>query len=245
METIRKNKYNRLLLYISLGLAVIVVLGLSIQQIAAARTKHTSALPNSISGEIQSLEQDLQGNLDEEDRKNLEAKLELLYREATQQAVSDQHLTSIPAKQSTFIPPTFTFKGQRETGIIENPSVPFSSMDFKITNAWQELVNGNYILIFAGSLANDPNQGVLLLESDIPGDSGGYLTPRKNGTIRIVMVKGLRLVLETPTNDLFYFDVPARRFVNSLDEIAATATPLPAISATPTPTLATPTLPYP
>lgn len=245
METKRRNKYNQLLLYISLGLAVIVVLGLSIQHIAAARTKPTSALPNYISSEIQSLEQELQGNLDEEARKNLEAKLELLYREATRQAVSVQNLTSTPARRSTFIPPTFTFNGQRETGIIENPSVPFSSMDFKITNAWQELVNGNYILIFAGSLAYDPDQGVLLLESELPGDSGEYLTPRKNGTIRIVKVKGLRLVLETLTNDIFYFDVPARRFVNSLDEIAATATPLPAISATPTPTLATPALPYP
>jgi len=191
------------------------------------------------------LEQDLQGNLDEEDRKNLEAKLELLYREATREAVSIQHLTTTPARRSTFTRPTFTFNGQRETGIIENPSVPFSSMDFKITNAWQELVNGYYILIFVGSLANDPDQGVLLLESELPGDSGGYLTPRKNGTVRIVRVKGLRLVLETPTNDIFYFDVPARRFVNSLDEIVPTATPLPAISATPTPTLATPALPYP
>jgi hypothetical protein len=118
-------------------------------------------------------------------------------------------------------------------------------MDFKINNAWQELINGNYILIFAGSLARDPDQGVILVESDSPGGSGGYLTPGKNGAVRIVEVKGYRLVLETQTKVIFYFDVPARSFVNSLDEVVSTATPRPIHTTTPTQVLAPSASPYP
>jgi hypothetical protein len=237
MVSLKKN--------LSIVLVVLALIGLvaglvfttryanSIRQIATVRNKLVPTQPYSVLSEIHSLEQDLRGNLDDETRESLEAKLDILYREATRQAMSIGNLTSTPASQITFVPPTFAFGGQRDTGIIENPSVPFSSMDFKINNAWQELVGGNYILVFAGSLANRPDQGVLLVESETSGGSGEYLTPRKNGSVRIVKAQGMRLVLETPTHDIFYFDVPARRFVNTLDEIIATTTPL--VVASPTP----------
>jgi hypothetical protein len=134
----------------------------------------------------------------------------------------------MPTNAKTFAPPTFEFEGQRETGIIQYPSVPFPSTEYRITNAWQDIVDGNYVLVFAGSLANDPEQGVVIVLLESPRQHRQYLTPTKSGVISIIGVEGLRLILcSSDNNETYYFDVPALRFVSSLDEIVPTATALP------------------
>jgi hypothetical protein len=126
------------------------------------------------------------------------------------------------------------------TGIIEYPTEAYSSMGYIITNAWQEKVDGSYVLVFAGASAKDPHQGLLLVETDDRSQSGIFYSPEKKGLLRIVKVAGFRLVLETPNKDIFYFDVPGRRFVDSMEEVVPTATPRPKLLAT-----ATPVSPYP
>jgi hypothetical protein len=150
----------------------------------------------------------------------------------------------MPVYGKTFIPPTFEFKGQRETGIIQYPSAPFPITEYKITNAWQDMVDGKYVLVFAGTLAIDPEQGVVIGLVESPRQYSQYLTPTKNGAICIIDMKGLRLVIRSAENNqTYYFDVPAQKFVNSLDEIVPTATVLP-IQAIPIATML-PSYPYP
>ena len=187
--------------------------------------------------EIQFLEQALQGDLDAEARESVETKLQLLYAEATREAIRIEHLTTTPETTRTYIaPPTFEIKGQRATGIIQYPSVPFSSMDYRITNAWQDLVNGEYILVFVGTLASDPEQGVVIVMVDPPRHTRQYLTPTRSGAISITDVVGLRLVIRSSsTGEIYYFDVPAQKFVSSLDEVVPTATTIPTRTATMTP----------
>ncbi|HNT24001.1 MAG TPA: hypothetical protein PKM21_06540 [Anaerolineales bacterium] len=248
MNTSPKTK-----LYITvivLALCLVAILGYSTARSAIIKPKPLAYTPvptdllNSSLSEIQVLEQELQGDLDTETRKSLEAKLEILYSQATQQAIGIQQLTAMPENAKTFIPPTFEFDGQRETGIIQYPSVPFPSTEYKITNAWQDMINGKYVLVFAGTLASDPEQGVVVVLVESPRQYRQYLTPTKSGAISIADAIGFRLVIRSSdNNEIYYFDVPAQKFVNSLNEVVPTATALP----TPTVPLETmiPALPYP
>jgi hypothetical protein len=76
-----------------LVLFLVAILGYSTVRSAATKPKPLTFTPvptnlmNSSLSEIQVLEQGLQGDLDTETRKSLEAKLQILYFQATQQAM--------------------------------------------------------------------------------------------------------------------------------------------------------------
>lgn len=243
------HKLNKNLLYICLiFLLMLAIAILSYTSAIGAKWRSVvipfTSIPTDITNmrlrEIDILEQELQGQLNQEIRASIETKLAILKSEATQQMSGILELTSEP-QNGTFIPPTYQPKDQRITGIIQYPSVPFSSTEFKITNAWQEFVNGNYILVFAGVLATDPEQGLVLVIVDNPFHMEQYLAPSKSGEIQIIDAVDFRLILRSlETNEIYYFDVPAHRFVNSLKEIVPTATPFatqfePDISGSPVP----------
>jgi hypothetical protein len=244
------NKYRiaiTSLVIIVAGAVFVITLGISTVRGASTKPKPPTWTPIAADNMnmdlvmIQSLEQDLQEDLDEETRKSLETKLQILYAEVTQRAVAVQQLTAMPNR--TFIPPTFQAEGERELGIIEYPTDPFIHTDYKITNAWQELINGNYITVFAGSLVSNPQHGIVIVQMETPRKTRIYLTPDQSGATKITSANGFRLVVETADSKTYYFDVPAQRFVNSLDEIVPTITPFTNSSiATLT---ATPVSPYP
>ena len=139
-------------------------------------------------------------------------------------ATWEQYLTANPIVQGT--PPT---------GILEEGGADFyyPTYDVIIYNKWQDVVNenGEWALVCAGSMYTDPTQGLVLIPSQ-PVQI--YLTPTKAGSVRIVAVQNLRLTLISENGTTFYFDVPGRRFVDSLTEVAPTVTPY--RSSTPTPT---------
>jgi hypothetical protein len=60
------------------------------------------------------------------------------------------------------------------------------------------------------------------------------LTPIQAGSLHIVDVVGERLILRSTNGTTFYFDVPTRQFVSSLDAVVPTFTPSPK-SPLPTP----------
>ena len=134
MNTINKTKITLTSLAIIVAGAVIVIM-LGISSVRGASTKPKpptwTPLPTDIMNMdlvmIQSLEQNLQGDLDEETRHSLATKLQNLYAEVTQRAVAIQQLTAMPNR--TFIPPTFQAEGERELGIIEYPTDPFIHTD--------------------------------------------------------------------------------------------------------------------
>lgn len=190
---------------------------------------------------IQDLEQNLQGDLDQETRKSLETKLQNLYAEVTQRAVAVRQLTSIPNR--TYIPPTFQPGGERELGIIEYPTNPFIHTDYKITNAWQELINGDYITVYAGSLVSNPKQGIIIMQMETSGKTKIYLTPDLSGATKISSANGFRLIVLTANSRTYYFDVPAEKFVSSINEIVPTVTQ--SIPKSTQGVTITPTTPYP
>jgi hypothetical protein len=110
-------------------------------------------------------------------------------------------------------------------------------------NAWFGLVDGNKVSIYAGALLDDPNQGALYLWMHISSTDGILeliLTPSKHGGVRVMSEQNHRLTLVSTDGTTYYFDVPARQFVASPDEVVPTATPPPTFTPYPPPILHTP-----
>jgi hypothetical protein len=118
-----------------------------------------------------------------------------------------------------------------EASIIEGqPGAYFHSFEAKIENSWKGTVNGEPIIVFAGTWANDPNQGFIAVwkrtSSNGQPRMSYYPTTTKLGAIRIVDFKGSRLVIQPVNNkNLLYFDVPALTYVSSLLATAYPSTP--------------------
>jgi hypothetical protein len=237
MNTQKNNLSTALVVFA--GFAVVAcVMGFLIFQIAIANTRSTESR---ITNEIDALEQQLKRtDLGSEERKSLEAKLQALYYQSTLAAEGIRQLTEMPTQaeiaRKMMANPTLIVDEERMTGIIENPPVPFSRSKYIINNAWQELVDGRYVIVYAGSLTKDPTQGVLLVYVDSDHSISEYLTPNKSGPLRISKVEGFRLVLQTENKSELYFDVPGFAFTNSLVSTVIPKTPSVApIAQTPIP----------
>jgi hypothetical protein len=131
------------------------------------------------------------------------------------------------------------------TGIFEGqPGAYFHAFEAKIENHWKGIINGNPVLVFAGAWANEPSQGFIAVKtSPSKGQAiwGYYPSAAKSGALRIIDVKGARLILQQANDKNFlFFDVPSLSFVNSLEEVVIPITPTGMIN-TPQPM----TTPYP
>lgn len=115
------------------------------------------------------------------------------------------------------------------TGIFEGGEGIFYSGDFTIYNRWQGFTNGIPTQVFAGSLYQNKEQGVVIVLRLARGEL--YLTPIAAGAVRIISADNLRFILESSSGEVFYFDFPSRQFVDSL-----TATPPPTATEPPIPT---------
>jgi hypothetical protein len=131
------------------------------------------------------------------------------------------------------------------TGIFEGQTGVFHSFEAKIENHWRGIINGDRVFVYAGAWVDDPSQGFIAVH--IYPDKGHsaygniYPSPTKSGALRIVDVRGSRLVVQQANDqNLLFFDVPSLSYVNSLDETVVPRTP------TAVPTTAQPTInPYP
>ena len=194
----------------------------------------------SLEDEIKTYREMLNGALDEQTRRSIEEKLAMAERVATEQAKGqpapknpDQTPELIPVKDPIFQP-----------GIFEGQAGEFKPSQAKIQNRWQGIVNGDYVIVFAGSLGSDSEQGIIYVQQISSNKRSttwtSYPTPERRGSVRIVQAEIFRLVLDTGNGNTFYFDVPAQRYLSSLTEIVSTITPI----STPLPTTA-PVTPYP
>jgi hypothetical protein len=117
------------------------------------------------------------------------------------------------------------------TGTREGEMVKFSAekMFLEALNGWDGYLNGISVVIYAGSETEEEEQGAIVILLRLPNRffSEKVLTPTKHGGVRVVAEQNNRLTLLAADGEIFYFDVPARRFVASLTEIVPTATPPP------------------
>jgi hypothetical protein len=142
----------------------------------------------------------------------------------TQKVVLISTIVSITrTPHDTLIPPP--------TGTFMDETVKFSAKikGLDALNGWFGFVDGNQIVIYAGSLLDDPEQGAIaiLIKLLYRNFSEKVLTPTRHGGVRVVAEQNNRLTLQAANGEIFYFDVPARRFVASLTKVVPTATPPP------------------
>jgi len=173
------------------------------------------------------------------ERKNVEKKVEAW---ETMIAICETitPATVNPNETPQFIPWT---PAPFETGIFEGQTGDIHSFDSKIENHWKGIVNGNNMIVFAGALANDPSQGIIIIHitSPITRKTVGnrYLSPTKSGALRIMEAKGNILVIHPSAGNQLYFHILAQQYVSTLTDNPPTINPFLITTSTPA------SLPYP
>lgn len=169
----------------------------------------------------------LEGDLSPRMRKSVEYKLAYAEAEATRQSI----ITRVTKDPNTTIEIIWLTDPPFQTGIFEFQGAEIKPSVAKINNRWHGIVNDEYVIVFAGALAKDKEQGVVYVWR-MYKDKGTRswitcLTLQRVGSVRIIEVRENRLILNTEAGDVLYFDVSGEKFVSSLEEIVETITPIP------------------
>ena len=235
---------NRITLIIIVGLLAILAVLSSRIVFANANLQYaqysTSTPVSRALLKIQLLEHDLQfGNIDDNTRRGLRAMITETWLEATRE-VKFRITTPQTFPKFTDIPiPT---SKDLNYGI-STPDSSFPYLPYTINNMWRGLDNGVYLAILGGCLKSEPEQGILSYKT-LTSSPMEVRTEKKSGCLTIMedIDNGKKLVVQAKNGDTYYFDIPGRIFVQSLDGVAPTITPQPT-DVTPSP--ATPEPPYP
>ena len=138
------------------------------------------------------------------------------------------------------------------TGTAEDVYVRASArmLGWAVTNAWYGLVDGNTVSVWAGADPQDAERGYLEIFWTWPnsGYHETFSTPTRHGSVRVTAELNNRLTLTALDGTLFYFDIPALQFVESLEVVAPTVLPPPTRALNPTPApvpTSPPEYPYP
>jgi hypothetical protein len=233
------TKRQKIVLSSSVAILIILLLFVLSKNLMVSANRKVSLIQTpTLSGpyaeEIGILETNVAKSPNEEVRSGEEKRLQMVGREAT--LVAEARNVDATQGPSTLVPTQFIRatvqaiegRSQKQWGIIDNPSVPMSGAVFRAENAWKYDMGDGYILVIAGYSPANPDEGILLVDIDRKNivTSRTFKAPGNSGSIRIVKAVGMRLVLETHKKDTLYFDVPGLKFVNSLEEVAPTATEL-------------------
>lgn len=190
--------------------------------------------------QIATLQEELRRtDLTDETRRLEEEKLARFARMATQRVAGGS--IQAPRPTGSLTPAGTPIAGIRlPDGIDDHPSVPFSEEDLSVTNSWRKTTPDRSYLVFAGHLAQDPEQGALLVFHPATHTFVPYLTPQRSGGVKIVAETGTLITLESASGLRFYFEAAREQFVDSR------GTPLPTPkSSLPTGTALVPAGSYP
>ncbi len=93
-------------------------------------------------------------------------------------------------------------------GIVQEGQYPGNT--YRFSNQWVGTIGGRATRVYAGSLANDSRQGVVLVDSS---GGGRYLAPPGTGGLKIIDKRGDQLTLAAESESTVVFDLAARVFV--------------------------------
>jgi hypothetical protein len=128
--------------------------------------------------------------------------------------------------RTAYITPVIPPTGTREDERVKPSGV---KLGLDALNGWFGIVDGNRVSIYAGALLEETDQGAIVILISLPYRNFDVLilTPTRHGGVRVISEQNNRLTLLAVDGEIYYFDIPARRFVTSLTEIVMTATPPP------------------
>ena len=118
---------------------------------------------------------------------------------------------------SSIRPPVEQADPAFRAGIFEGGEGLFRATQAVIENYWQDVVNGEYVQVFAGAAGEDASQGVVYVvvttADRMNREVVGYPAPDQNGSLRIVGVENNVLTLEEQNGEGTRFDVVEREFL--------------------------------
>ncbi len=118
----------------------------------------------------------------------------------------------------------------RQEGILVLEEHDFEDVGLIADNGWQGWVDDNWVRVLAGrSISN--NGGLLLIFTENAAFQSVHLTAA--APLRIEDANGSRLTLRDRDGAAYFFDVAARQFLNSPDEVAPSLPPLPTFTPQP------------
>jgi len=110
---------------------------------------------------------------------------------------------------------------EKPGGIFEVQEDVLGEEGYLINTLWRGNYNGYEVEVYAGSLLDDTQKGLVILH--IPGLElfKVILDPQPQGALRIQQVEGYRLQLTSTSAANLYFDLPAQQFVQDLSKSLA------------------------
>lgn len=170
-------------------------------------------------------------------------RLEQFRQAATRNAAQALAEANFTGTRSIATIPTPVEVGSPLRGVIEDLGFDDLRRELKSTNGWIGEIGGLVYSLSAGFYRDDESLGLVQLRiittEEYSRTTVNVDCPRKSGALRVEDVKGSRVILRASNGELFYFDLLARQFVESLDVVVPTATPFPpprAEDSDPTPT---------
>ena len=156
------------------------------------------------------------------------------------QALAETNFTGTRSIESI---PTPVEVGSQLRGVVEYLGFDDLRRELKSTNGWVGEIDGLVYSLSAGYYRNDESLGLvqlrILTTEPYSRTTVNVDCPSKSGALSVEDAKGSRVILRATNGELFYFDVLARQFVESLDIVVPTATPFPPLRTEdpePTPT---------
>jgi hypothetical protein len=90
------------------------------------------------------------------------------------------------------------------------------ALGYEFQNIWRQVIGGQYVTVLAGSLIDNPRQGIVMVKTIDPETWGHtfqrYVTPIP-GPVRITAAQGVRVTLTSDTSEaMVEFDVRSGSF---------------------------------
>ncbi|HEY4694063.1 MAG TPA: hypothetical protein VIH16_11550 [Bellilinea sp.] len=211
--------------YAIIAITAVILLTVMVKILSAPPTA-TPAGPTWVENNAQALEATLAVSTNPTEEAFIQSKLDQLRRI---QATSGGSLQNVPDKpaDACAIRPTEMPTPERTPGVEQFPAETYEDLQGRMTSRWQGEINGQWVTVFAGTQLIDPPQPAVWVFVENTDDRAIYSAAQADTTLQIVSADGARLTLRDTAGTTFYFDVAARAYLSSPDEILPTLAPLP------------------
>lgn len=216
------------ILFILIGVFLLAVM---VKMLTGSQPDTASAGPAWVERDIQALQATLSVSQNPTEEAFIQSKLNRLKSIQSNSLQGLQNAPEKPADKCGLRPtplPTMALT----PGVEQFPAELYEQYNLFVNSRWQGEVNGQRVVALAGYLSGDPQQGVLLVLVPNTDDQGIYPAPQAGGALHITLADGARLTLTDDIGAEFTFDVAARAYLSSPDEILPTLAPQPTFTPT-------------
>lgn len=213
--------------YAVIALAAVILLAMMVQLLSSPLAAAPApAGPAWVESNAQALEATLAISTNPTEQAFIQSKLDQLRRIQVTSAGSLQNVPEKPA-EACDLRPTELPTQERTPGVEQFSPELYEDLQGRLNSRWQGEVNSQWLTVMAGVQLTDPPQASVWVFVENTDDRGVYPAPDADGALQIMSADQTRLTLQDAAGTLFYFDVSARAYLTSPDEILPTLAPLP------------------